>query len=105
MGVPVGTSMVAALGIWFPIIQFGRGFLLTLSSVPLARSLRANRGITCVVLGSILWVLGGLGPLLAAGNIFPAKMRFYHTVEILLQHGGLGLVAGWLLRPQPKTAS
>jgi hypothetical protein len=104
-GLPVTVSMAAALGIWFPIIQFGRGVFLTLSSVPLARGLRASRGVTCVVLGAVLWVLGGLGPLLVTGDMLPGEMRFYHTVEILLQHGGLGIVLGLLLRPKPKAAA
>lgn len=98
-----GEQTIARLGLWFPLIQLGRGTLMTASSLPLIFTLRLNRWTAGITLGIILWVVGGLGPLLVAGAVLPLKLRLYHIFEILFQLGGLGLVAVWLLRPKSES--
>lgn len=95
-----GEQTLAHLGPWFPVIQLGRGILMAAAALPVVFTLRLGRGIMAVTLGIILWVVGGLGPLLVSGELLPLKLRLYHMVEILFQLGGLGLITGWLLRPR-----
>ncbi len=95
-----GTKVVARLGLWFPLIQVGRGALMSLSLVPLALNFRRSRGMLAVTLGSVLWIVGGLAPLLLPNPIMPPRLRVYHIFEIFFQNAGLGLALGYLLRPR-----
>lgn len=95
-----GTKVVARLGWWFPLIQVGRGMLMSVSVVPLARHFRRSRGMLAVTLGSVLWIVGGLAPLLMPKPFMPPMLRLYHIFEILFQNAGLGLALGYLLRPR-----
>jgi len=95
-----GEEVVLGLGLWFPLIQIGRGMLMVAASAPLVFSLRMSRRAAGIVLGIIFWVVGGLGPLILPNESLPPLQRMYHIFEILFQHGGLGLLAVWLLRPK-----
>ncbi len=95
-----GTKVAARLGLWFPLIQVGRGMLMSVSVVPVARNFRRSRGMLALTLGSVLWIVGGLAPLLMPNPFMPPRLRLYHIFEILFQNAGLGLALGYLLRPR-----
>ena len=97
---------VLSLGLWWPLIQVARGILMVAASVPLIFFLRTSRRNAAIIVGIILWTVGGLSPLLIPSQHVPALlMRFSHTIEILCQNGGLGIVAVWLLRPKETLSS
>jgi hypothetical protein len=97
---PDATQVVARLGGWFWLIQVGRGVLMTLAMVPVIRTLRMTRMQTAIVAGLILWVAGGLTPLLMPNPLMVPTQRFFHAVEILTQNFPLGVTAVLLLRPK-----
>lgn len=70
------------------------GAMLTLATVPMARLLpgpRASRALAC---GLVLWLLGGLVPLLQAAAL-PDVLRVASAVEILFQKVPLGMAVVW----------
>lgn len=89
-----------ALGLWFPLIQFGRGVGMVLVSLPLLLALRMGRLAAGAAMGLILWTVGGLAPLVAPNELFPGLLRLYHILEILCQNGLFGLAMAWLLLPR-----
>jgi hypothetical protein len=95
------TQQVLGLGLWFPAIQFGRGVLMTLAVLPAIRTLRVSRGKAAIAVGVLIWVAGGLSPLLAPDVQMVPAQRFIHTIEILTQNGSLGITAVLLLRRRP----
>jgi hypothetical protein len=82
----------------FPL-QFVRGLLFTLAMLPLALGLRVKRAALALILAAILYTVGGLAPLLIPNPHLPAQLRFYHSVENLLQNGSLGVAIALLLGP------
>jgi magnesium-transporting ATPase (P-type) len=92
-------EVAAMLGLWFVPIQIGRALGIVLVSLPIAYSLRVSRPILALTLALILWVVGGFSSLVVPGS-WPPALRFYHSVEILLQNGGLAIVLAWLFRLQ-----
>ncbi|PYT63329.1 MAG: hypothetical protein DMG35_04465, partial [Acidobacteria bacterium] len=74
----------------------------TLAVVPVIRTLRMKRWHSAVVVGLIIWIAGGLAPLVVPNPIMGATQRFIHIVEIFTQNFSLGFTAVLLLRPRPK---
>jgi len=97
---PDAPKIVARLGIWFWVIEVGRGVLMTLSMTPIIRTLRMSRMQTAIVLGLLMWVAGGLTPLLLPNTLMAPMQRLFHTVEIFTQNFPLGMTAVLLLRPK-----
>ena len=95
---PEATKIVANLGLWFWAIQIGRGVLMTLGILPLLYTLRMRRWQTAIVAGLVVWVAGGLAPLLPPNPYMGATQRFIHVVEIFTQNFSLGVTAALLIR-------
>lgn len=101
---PDAYQQVAALGPWFWPIQAARGLLMTLAVVPAIATLHIRRWPAAFAVGAILWVAGGLAPLLLPNPYFGAAQRVYHILEILTQNASLGVTAVLLLRPARRAA-
>jgi hypothetical protein len=95
---PDAPQLVARLGVWFWVIQVGRGVLMTLAALPVICALRMSRVQAAIALGLILWVAGGAAPLLLPNPLMGPTQRFIHTIEILTQNASLGITAVLLLR-------
>ncbi|HEV1993277.1 MAG TPA: hypothetical protein VGR03_03000 [Candidatus Acidoferrum sp.] len=97
---PEATQAVARLGLWFWVIQFARGVLMTFAVVPIIYTLRMKRWHAAVAVGSIIWITGGAGPLLVPNGLMGTTQRFIYIVEIFTQNASLGVTAVLLLRPK-----
>lgn len=97
---PNGPQLVARLGLWFWGIELARGIVMTLAVVPVIHTLRMKRWHTAVVVGLLIWILGGLAPLVAPNELLSATQRLIHTVEIFTENFPLGVTAALLLRPR-----
>ncbi len=97
---PEATQIVARLGLWFWAIQIGRGALMTLGVLPVIYSLRMSRWQAAIVVGLLVWVAGGVAPLLPPNGFMETTQRMIHIVEILTQNASLGITAVLLLRPK-----
>ncbi|HYL13935.1 MAG TPA: hypothetical protein VEV41_12915 [Terriglobales bacterium] len=95
---PDAPALVGRLGLWFWVLQIGRGLLMTLAVVPAVYTLRMSRLQTAICAGLLIWVAGGLAPLLVPNVLMGTAQRFIHIVEIFTQNFTLGLTAGLLLR-------
>jgi hypothetical protein len=98
---PEAAQTAQAMGIWFWVIEFGRGVLMTLAVIPAIYTLRMSRWQTAIAIGLIIWVAGGLAPLLIPNAMMGTTQRIIHVFEILTQNAPLGITAGLLLRPKP----
>lgn len=101
---PEAQQAVARLGLWFWAIQLARGVLMTLAVVPIIYTLRMKRWHAAVAVGSILWITGGVAPLVVPNELMGATQRFIHTVEIFTQNFSLGATAVLLLCPKSVQA-
>jgi hypothetical protein len=101
---PDAQQAVARLGIWFWVIQLGRGVLMTLAVIPIIYSLRMKRWHAAVAVGSMLWITGGVALLVVPNEVMGAAQRFIHTVEIFAQNFPFGVTAVLLLRPKSVQA-
>ena len=99
---PEAAQVAGKLGLWFWAIQIGRGALMTVGVLPAIYTLRMKRWQAAIAIGMIIWVAGGLSPLLVPNALMGTTQRIIHMVEILTQNFSLGLVAVWLLRPKPN---
>jgi hypothetical protein len=99
---PDATQAVARLGLWFWVIQFARGVLMTLAVVPIIYTLRMKRWHVALAVGSIIWIAGGAAPLLVPNIFMGTTLRLIHIVEIFTQNFSLGVTAVLLLRPKSK---
>lgn len=99
---PDADQIARGLGLWFWVIQIGRGLLMTVAVLPAIYTLRLNRWQTAIAIGMIIWVAGGLAPLLVPNGLMGTTQRMIHIVEILTQNAPLGITAGLLLRPKSK---
>ena len=97
---PEAEKIAGNLGLWFWAIQFGRGVLMTVAVLPVIYTLRMKRWQIAIAAGAIIWVAGGLAPLLLPNAFMGTTQRIIHIVEILTQNASLGITAGWLLRPK-----
>jgi hypothetical protein len=102
---PHATEQVAALGLWFWGYQLARGLLMTLAVVPVIYTLRLPRGQTALIVGLMIWIVGGAAPLLVPNGVMVAAQRSIHIVEIMTQNVSLGATAVWLLRPKSRLAT
>ncbi|MEJ2008437.1 MAG: hypothetical protein P8Z30_09845, partial [Acidobacteriota bacterium] len=98
---PQATQETLRLGLWFPGLQFGRGVLMTLALLPVIRTLRVSRAQAAIAVGVLIWVAGGLSPLLVPNAFMGATQRFIHIIEIFTQNASLGVTAALLLRRGP----
>jgi hypothetical protein len=98
-GEALNVAIPGSLVMWLPAIQIARGALLTIAVLPIIRTLRVSRASTAIIVGSVLWVVGGLAPLLVPGAYMPGMLRLYHTVEIFTQNFTLGVIVTWMMRP------
>jgi len=101
---PGADQIARDLGLWFWLIQIGRGILMTVAVLPAIYTLRLNRWQTATAIGMIIWVAGGLAPLLVPNELMGTTQRMIHIVEILTQNAPLGVIAGLLLRPKSKAS-
>jgi hypothetical protein len=97
---PDALQLVERLGIWFWVIQIGRGVLMTLAALPVICTLRMSRVQAAIAVGLIMWVAGGAAPLLLPNPLMGPTQRLIHIVEILTQNVSLGITAALLLRPK-----
>jgi len=95
---PDAPQLVARLGVWFWVIQIGRGVLMTLAALPVISTLRMSRVQAAIAVGLIMWVAGGAAPLLLPNPLMVPAQRFIHTIEILTQNVSLGITMVLLLR-------
>ena len=102
---PEAEQAVGRLGLWFWVIQIARGLLMTLAVLPIIRTLRMKRWHAAIVVGLIIWITGGAGPLIVPNPLMGATQRFIHTVEIFTQNFSLGVTAVLLLRPRSTSVS
>jgi multisubunit Na+/H+ antiporter MnhB subunit len=91
-------QIASNLGLWFWAIQFARGVLMTVAVLPVIYTLRRNRGQVAIAAGIIIWVAGGLAPLLMPNPFMGTTQRMIHIVETLTQNASLGITAALLLR-------
>ena len=101
---PDAPQLVARLGLWFWVIQIGRGVLMTLAVLPVISTLRMSRVQAALAVGLLIWVAGGAAPLLLPNALMGPTQRFIHTIEILTQNASLGITAVLLLRPKQAAA-
>jgi hypothetical protein len=97
---PEAEKIAGSLGLWFWAIQFARGVLMTLAVLPAIYTLRMSRWQVVIAAGVLIWVAGGLAPLLVPNAFMGTTQRMIHIVEILTQNASLGITAGLLLRPK-----
>jgi hypothetical protein len=97
---PHAQEQALALGIWFWAYQWMRGLLMTLAVLPIIYTLRLRRWQAAIVVGGLLWVVGGCAPLLVPNPIMMAAQRYIHIAEIFTQNFLLGVTAVLLLRPR-----
>jgi hypothetical protein len=91
-------KMALSLGWWFPLIQIGRGVLMTLGILPIVLGTRISRLRASIYIGILVWVIGGVAPLMVPSAIMPAELRLMHIGEIFTQNFPLGMIAVFLLR-------
>jgi hypothetical protein len=84
-----------AVGLVFKL-QFLRSLIYIIVTLPLIAGLRLRKPTMAVLIGLVLFVAGGLTPLLA-NQEWPAALRFYHGVEILSQNFTTGFLFVYLL--------
>ncbi len=102
---PQGAQEARGLGWWFPAMQVGRGVLMTLAVLPVIYLLRVSRKQAAIAVGLLIWVAGGLSPLLAPNAFMSPAQRFIHIIEIFTQNASLGVTAVLLLRRKTELKS
>jgi hypothetical protein len=95
---PDAPQQVAQLGWWFWAMQVGRGMLMTVAILPIVYTLRMGRWHAALVVGALVWVAGGLSPLLVPNDVMGAAQRIIHIVEIFTQNAALGVTVVLLVR-------
>ncbi len=95
---PQAAQQAAQIGLWFWAMQLGRGTLMTLGALPVIYTLRMGRRQSAIAVGLLIWVAGGLSPLLLPNPMMVTNQRLIHIVEIFAQNAPLGLTAVLLLR-------
>jgi hypothetical protein len=104
---PDAVQLAASWGMWFWVLQIGRGILMTLSILPILYTLRLSRAKLALTAGMVVWIAGGAAPLLIPMDFMTPTQRFIHVIEILTQNFSLGVTAAYLLRrtASPKSLS
>jgi len=101
---PGGAAIAESMGIWFWLMELGRGLLITLAIVPVIYTLRLSRWDTAICVGLLLWIAGGLALLIVPNPVFGGAQRLIHTIEILTENIPPGVIAGLLLRRRDPVA-
>lgn len=96
---PHAVEQVQEMGAWFLGYQLMRGLVMTLAALPVIYTLRLPRWKAALVVGLLVWIVGGFAPLLVPSDMMTATQRYIHIVEIMTQNVSLGITAVWLLRP------
>jgi hypothetical protein len=78
---------------------------MTLAVLPIIYTLRMKRWQAALVVGILVWVVGGAAPLLVPNGTMVAAQRYLHIVEIMTQNVSLGATAVFLLRPRAAKAA
>jgi len=103
---PDAVRLAQSWGMWFWVLQIGRGILMTLSILPLLYTLRLSRAKLAITAGMIVWIAGGAAPLLLPLDFMTPMQKFIHVIEILTQNFSLGFTAAYLLtRPSGAKSS
>jgi hypothetical protein len=97
---PHAVESVARLGVWFWPIEIARGILMALAALPIIQTLRMKRWQTAIAVGLLIWIIGGLAPLVVPNELMGLRQRIIHTVEIFTQNFTFGVTAALLLRPR-----
>lgn len=79
------------------VVELIRAPLIVLSIVPFLMFNRETRKRNAVNAGLILFVIGGIVPLLFQAGSLPAVLLLASGVEIFLQNFTTGFVSGWVL--------
>jgi hypothetical protein len=95
---PDAIQQVAALGGWFWPMQISRGMLMAAAVLPIVYTLRVPRWPAAIVVGALVWIAGGLAPLLLPNEFMGGTQRIIHIVEILTQNAPLGITVVLLVR-------
>jgi hypothetical protein len=101
-----GLAVPPAMTIW--LVEMARAPLIVLSVLLFLLALRASRRRTVVLTGMILFMVGGVAPLLFQVNTLPPALLIASAVEIFLQNLSTGAVTAVLLGspvPEPSTSS
>lgn len=77
-------------------LQFLRSFIYLMAALPLIAGLRLRKLQQGILIGLLLFVAGGLAPLVSNQG-WPAALRYYHTLEILSQNFVSGFLFALLL--------
>jgi len=97
---PEAEQTVMRIGVgWFWGIQLARGILMSLAVLPVILTLRMKRWHAAIAVGLLIWILGGLAPLVVPNDLMGGTQRLIHTVEIFTQNFSLGVTAVLLMRP------
>jgi len=97
---PQAEQVVARLGGWFWAIEIARGVLMALAALPVIQTLRMKRWQTAIAVGLLIWIVGGLAPLVVPNELMGLRQRMIHVVEIFTQNFTFGVTAALLLRPR-----
>ena len=95
---PHAVEQVAAMGAWFFAYQIARGLVMTLAVLPVIYTLRLPRWQAALIVGLLVWVVGGAAPLLVPNEMMGATQRYIHIGEIFTQNFLLGVTATLLMR-------
>jgi len=95
---PHAVEQVAAMGAWFFAYQIARGLVMTLAVLPVIYTLRLPRWRAALMVGLLVWVIGGAAPLLVPNEMMGAMQRYIHIGEIFTQNFLLGVTATLLMR-------
>jgi hypothetical protein len=77
--------------------------LMSAAVLPIVYTLRLARWQAALAVGAIVWVAGGLAPLLVPNDLMGAAQRIIHIVEIFTQNASLGATVVLLMRPRSQT--
>ena len=95
---PHAAEQVAAMGAWFFGYQVARGLMMTLAVLPVIYTLQLPRWQAALIVGLLVWVIGGAAPLLVPNEMMGATQRYIHIGEIFTQNFLLGVTATLLVR-------
>jgi hypothetical protein len=97
---PHAVEQITAMGAWFFAYQIARGLVMTLAVLPVIYTLRLPRWQTALIVGLLVWVIGGAAPLVVPSEVMTTVQRYIHVGEIFTQNFMLGVTATLLLRPK-----
>jgi len=101
---PHAVEQVSAMGMWFFGYQIARGLVMTLAVLPVIYTLRLPRIQAALIVGLLVWVVGGAAPLVVPNEMMTSMQRYIHVGEIFTQNFLLGMTATLLMRPRTPVA-